>query len=313
MGEQFPPFCGQAHGSNDGTPIGGRVRVPEPAPIRWYAMLRRTSFTAIAVGISVVYKFMDHLRFTKPVVTWLDGKMGSGTLIEILFGLVILYLILDKKATSDRLVPQVSTLHQPTFFGRGSTMRSMIDAIRHPRQQPAQEGTAPESQPRPIPVRRRTLNIVAKKAGITWLNEAGNFFYEPEGKGKLKAIVAEFRNEPGEFAVTTWHHVRASIAYHNERGSEVAHVGRAAWLDEIGSVVDLPSHITRKLIVAIQTADGAWIALDGVGGSAKTLSTDIRRTKIILHDNKQFSVSYTLAVHLNQDKLESLVSFARRD
>lgn len=273
--------------------------------------LQRVRFTAMVLGISVIYKLMENSRFMSPIISPLNETIGSGTLIEVLLGVLIIYLLLEKNAARDKTTTQGSIGRQAQRLPDSSMMVSFIDAIwRNPH---SEGGIRPESQPRPIPVRRRTLNIVAKKARIAWLTETGNFFYEPEEIGKLKAIIAEFRNEPGEFSVINWHHVRASIAYHDERGSEIADVGRAAWLDEIGSVIDLPSHVTRKLIVAIQTANGAWIAVDGASGNAKALSPDIRRARITLHDNRQFSLSYSLVVHLNQGVLGSLLVSARRD
>jgi hypothetical protein len=162
-----------------------------------------------------------------------------------------------------------------------------------------------ETQVTPTPTRRRNLNVVGKKARIAWLNEAGNSLFEPEADGKYKAVIAEFRNEPGGFSIITWRNVRASIAYYDEKGSEVADVGRAMWLEEsLNGRVDLASHVTRMLVVAI-FAD-KWLTFDK--GDARPLPQGIKRAKIILQDDREFSVAFILEIDLNQGTAGSLVS-----
>jgi len=87
--------------------------------------------------------------------------------------------------------------------------------------------------------------------------------YEPEKRenSSSEGVIAEFRNELGEFSVNTWHGVMASILYYNEQGEERADIGRATWLEESSYLVDLESHKTWKLVVAVRTKD-AWIGFD---------------------------------------------------
>jgi hypothetical protein len=159
-----------------------------------------------------------------------------------------------------------------------------------------------EAQITPTPPRRRNLNVVGKKARIAWLDAAGNSFFEPEGDGKHKAVIAEFRNEPGDFSIITWKHVRASIAYYDGNNSEVADVGRAEWLD--GETVDFASHVTRKLVVAI-FAD-KWLTFDS--GEAKPVPVEAKRAKIILLDDREFSLPFMLEFDLNAPSVGSLTS-----
>lgn len=164
--------------------------------------------------------------------------------------------------------------------------------------------SAKEDQTMVVPITRRKLNVVGKKGRIAWLDEAGNAFFEPEADGKLKAVIAEFRNEPGEFSVMTWHHVRASIAFYDEQGAEIADVGRAAWLDGHGSTVDFASHVTRKLIVAV--LDDRWLSFDG--DDAKPVPPNAKRAKIVLQDDRKFCLPFMLDFDLSACAVGSLIS-----
>jgi hypothetical protein len=162
-----------------------------------------------------------------------------------------------------------------------------------------------EAQITPTPPRRRNLNVVGKKARIAWLNEAGNSFFEPEGVGEHKAVVAEFRNEPADFSIFTWRHVRASIAYYDANNSEVADVGRAIWLDgHLNGTIDFASHVTRKLVVAI-LAD-KWLTFDS--GEAKPVPAEAKRAKIILLDDREFSLPFMIEFDLSAPSVGSLTS-----
>src|SRR5581483_3118651 len=97
----------------------------------------------------------------------------------------------------------------------------------------------------------------------------------------------EFRNELGEFSVVTWREVATSIVYYDEHGTEVADVGRATWLEEVSPQIDLESHRTYKLVVGVPAKD-AWICFDSATGTVP-LPENIKRAKIILHDNKEFT------------------------
>ncbi len=158
--------------------------------------------------------------------------------------------------------------------------------------------------PTTLPVRKRKLDVVGKKGRIAWLNEAGNSFFEPEGGGEHKAVLAEFRNEPGDFSIITWQHVRASIVYYDANNSEVADVGRAVWLDGYNEAVDFASHVTRKLVVAI-FAD-KWLTFDD--GEAKPVPVEAKRAKIILLDDREFSLPFMLEFDLNAPSVGSLTS-----
>jgi hypothetical protein len=164
--------------------------------------------------------------------------------------------------------------------------------------------SAKKEQPTVAPIKRRKLNVIGKKGRITWLDEAGNAFFEPEANGKHKAVIAEFRNEPGEFSVITWRHVRASIAFYDEEGAEIADVGRAAWLDAYGSTVDFASHVTRKLIVAV-LAD-KWLSFDG--DEPKPVPPDAKRAKIVLQDDREFCLPFKLDFDLSAGAVGSLIS-----
>jgi len=155
----------------------------------------------------------------------------------------------------------------------------------------------------------RTLRVNGKKGRFTWLNDVGNIFYEPEEKNdsSVRGVIAEFRNEPGDFSVTTWYGVVASIAYYDEKDLEVADVGRAGWLEEVSSTVALHSHVTRKLLVALRAKD-CWVAFDG--DETRVLPGNIKRARIILHDTGKFSLPWTMDVDLNLGVAGPLTSLA---
>lgn len=76
-------------------------------------------------------------------------------------------------------------------------------------------------------------------------------------------------------------------------------------MDELNPIVDLASHVTRKLIVAVRATDG-WIAFDG--NETLRLSENIRRGKIILHDDKEFSLSFVAEFDLKLGAVGALTS-----
>jgi hypothetical protein len=147
---------------------------------------------------------------------------------------------------------------------------------------------------------------VGKRGRITWLNDEGCGLYEPEQNGKHKAVIAEFRNEPGEFSIINWHHVRASIAYYDEHGSEVADVGRATWLEPAGLKIDMPSHVTCKLVIAV-LAD-KWLSFDG--NNALPIPMNTKRARIILQDDRELSLSFNLDVDLHLGEVGPLTLLA---
>ena len=132
----------------------------------------------------------------------------------------------------------------------------------------------------------------------------GDAVYEPEADGKWKAVVAEFRNEPGEFALVTWYEVRASITYYDEHGTERAHVGGASWLEAVKPTIDLPRLVVRKFLVVVQGSD-AWVSFDTDG--VVVIPEDVRRAKITLHDPREFTASYTLDFDLTSGTVGTLV------
>jgi hypothetical protein len=261
--------------------------------------LDKKLFTGILVSLSVAYKLTENMAFMKPVVTWLNGKIGGDTLIELLLGALVVYLLLSQ---GEKEVTVTEPAGQSLSQNPVQTLSPTIDASQHHHYHNEPQKEEPP-QP-PTPVRRRKLNVVGKKGRIAWLNDVGGGLYEPEDNGSFKTVIAEFRNEPGEFSIITWHHVRASIVFYDGQGVEVADVGRATWLDGYGPTVDLASLVTRKLIVAILTEK--WLSFDG--GDTKPLSTDIRKAKIVLQDDREFSVPFLLEVDLNLGVVGSLTS-----
>jgi hypothetical protein len=241
--------------------------------------------------IAVVYKIAENMAFMKPIVTRLDKRIGSDTFIELLLTGLVVYLFVDRHEPQPPTSSPVQTV--------SPTISPIFDASQH-----HHYAEPPKKEPPPPPTlpRRRALSIVGKKGRIAWLNEVGGVLYEPEANGKFKAVIVEFRNEPGEFSVITWHEVRASIVYYNEHGSEVADVGKAPWLEASGWKIDMPSQVTLKLIVAV-LAD-KWIAFDG--NDALPIPVNTKRARIILLDDREFSLSFNLDVDLNDGAVGSL-------
>lgn len=264
----------------------------------------KSLFTGAVVAVSVIYKFTEHMAYMKPIVTWLNGKIGGDTLIELLLAALVVYLLVsqgEKEATLTE--PSQAHPHSQSQVQTVSpTISPIIDASQHHHHYTEPAPKPIEAPPTPSP--KRTLNIVGKKARIAWLTDAGSGLYEPVDNGRFKAIVVEFRNEPAKFSIITWHHVRASIAYYNKHGAEVADVGRALWLDSGSTITDMPSNITRTVIVAI-LADN-WLAFDGV--DTRPLSEDIRRAKIILQDDRHFSTAFDVVVDLSLGAVGTTIS-----
>lgn len=228
---------------------------------------------------SALYKVAQGMQFMSPVVTWLNKRMGSDSVVELLLFGIIVYLFLEGDTTSK----------EPTQVT--ASVPALVPAVK-------------ETTPPPIPVRRKTPNVLAKRGRITWLDNVNDVLWEPEIKGKWKAVIAEFRNEPGEFSLFAWHDVHASITYFDGQGSEIAHVGRALWLEVLGTKLEFPNQVTRKLVVAVQGADSI-VGFDDDG--AVPLSADIRRAKIILHDPREFSFSYLLDFDFDAGTVGSFV------
>lgn len=158
----------------------------------------------------------------------------------------------------------------------------------------------PPTMAAPVPPRKRALHVSLTKARIVWLSEGGAdgvYFFEPEEKqsDSSKALVADFRIEPQDFSILTWHNVRASILYFNEHDSEVAQVGRAHWLEERRPTIKLEQYKVRRLMIAIQAKD-AWIGLDDC--EAKVLDVTAKRVKIVLHDDGELSCNFSLPIDL---------------
>jgi hypothetical protein len=264
----------------------------------------KSLFTGAVVAVSVIYKFTEHMAYMKPIVTWLNGKIGGDTLIEILLGALVIYLLVSQGEKEAPLTEpsQAQPPSQSPVQTVNPTISPIIDASQHHHHyaEPALNAT----QVLTAPPRRRILNIVGKKARIAWLDDAGNGLYEPEDNGKFKAVVAEFRNEPAEFSIITWRHVRASIAFYNEHGAEIGDVGRALWLDANSTIVDMPSNITRTIIVAILV--DKWFAFDGQ--DTRPLSQDIRRAKIVLQDDREFSTAFDVIVDLSLGAVGTTIS-----
>lgn len=264
----------------------------------------KSLLTGAVVAASVIYKFTEHMAYMKPIVNWLNGKIGGDTLIEILLGALVIYLLVsqgEKEALSSEPL-QAQPPSQGPVQTVNPTISPIIDASQHHHHY-AEPAPKVERAP-PIPPRRRSLNIVGKKARIAWLTDTGDALYEPEDNGNFKAVVAEFRNEPAEFSIITWRHVRASIVYYNEHGTEVADVGRASWLEANGPTMDMPSNITRTIIVAI-LAD-KWLAFDGA--DTRPLPQDIRRAKIVLQDDRAFSAAFEVVVDFSLGAVGTTVS-----
>jgi len=248
--------------------------------------------TAIVVGVSVNYRFIEHMDYMNPIVTWLNKRIGSDTLIETLLAALLIFVVLSDGENE-------ATVTEPA--------QPPLTQHHHHYMEPAEKEPSP---PKTAP-RRRIPNIAHQKGRVTRISEMGNTFYEANKDGNVKAVIAELRNEPGEFSLITWHHVRASIAYYNEQGDEVADVGRASWLDSSNSVLDFPSQVTRKLIVAIKPKD--WIAVppdtsvafDG-DDALVSLPENIRRARIILQDDREFSLPFTIDVNLSAGTADSL-------
>ncbi len=264
----------------------------------------RSLFTGAVVAVSVIYKFTEHMAYMKPIVTWLNGKIGGDTLIEILLGALVIYLLVSQGEREAPLTEpsQAQPPSQSPVQTVSPTISPKIDASQHHHYYSEPAPKAIQAPPALSP--RRTPNIVGKKARIAWLTDTGNGLYEPENNGAVKAVVAEFRNEPGEHSIITWHHVRASIAYYDEHGAELADVGRASWLEANSPITDMPSNITRTVIVAIR-AD-KWLVFDGA--DTRPLSQDIRRAKIVLQDDRQFSTAFDVVVDLNLGAVGTTIS-----
>jgi len=162
--------------------------------------------------------------------------------------------------------------------------------------------------PKPsVQAQKRIPRIVGKTARMTRVNDIGTVFSEPdEGVGEHKAVIAEFRNEPDGASPFTWHHVRASIAYFDENQVEVSDVGSALWLERPTSIVDLKSQITLKLLVAIY-AD-TWVTFDGSNFSPNAIKPGVKRARIILQDDRSFSLPFILEVDLAASTVGSLTS-----
>lgn len=264
----------------------------------------KSLFAGAVVAVSVIYKFTEHMAYMKPIIAWLNGKIGGDTLIEILLAALVIYLLVaqTEKETPPAETSQTQPRGQSLVQTVNPTINPVIDASQHHHHYA--EPVPKAIQAPPSPPRRRTLNIVGKRARIARLSDAGNALYEPEENGKFKAVVAEFRNEPAEHSIITWHHVRASIAFYNEHGAEIADVGMASWLETDSPIVDMPSNITRTIIVAV-LAD-KWLAFDGA--DAKPLPQDIRRAKIVLQDDRQFSIAFDVVVDLSLGAVGTTIS-----
>jgi hypothetical protein len=267
-------------------------------------------FTGIVVAVSVVYKFTEHMEYMKPVVTWLDNRIGGDTLIELLLGSLVIYLLLshtEKEATAMEPAPAVQPIQANPNQSPVQTVSPIIDASQHHHHYPTPE-PAKKEQPvlSPTP-RKRTLNIVGKKGRIVWL-EGMDVLYErePKGHNSSRAVIVEFRNEPGEFSVNTWRGVVSSIIYYDEQGAEAAEIGRATWLERVSTSVNLESLRTYKLLIAVQ-ATSAWIGFDGASGTVR-LPEGIKRAKIVLHDDREFTRSWTLDFDLSIPAVGSLTS-----
>jgi hypothetical protein len=169
--------------------------------------------------------------------------------------------------------------------------------------------------PQPVlpPKPKRKPNILPKKGEIIWADSSvsGNALYRSEKTSSLsvKAIIAEFRNEPlGESSVPDWYDVQASIFYMDERGTEVAHVGMGSWLDHDNFKIVLPKFQSRELVVAIYAGD-SWVAFDG--NEVRKLSEEIRKAKIILHGSgtgRDIALPYSLEMDLRIAAVGSLIS-----
>jgi hypothetical protein len=259
--------------------------------------------TGIVAAISFVYMFTKNMQFMKPVVTWLDKRIGGDTLIELLLGSLVLYLLLThgEKEAAGPAEPQTQLPSQSPVQTVSSIISPIIDVSQHHHYP---EGNRKEPLSPPTPIRRRKPSIVGKKARIAWLSNRGDSYCEPLDNGEFKAVIAEFRNEPGEFSLITWYHVRASIVYFDEYGDEVADVGSAEWLEPSSLILDMPSHVTCKLIVAM--LGDCWLVFNGQGSTI--IPDDVKRAKIILHDDREFFLSFFLDVDLSSGAVGSLVS-----
>ena len=261
---------------------------------------RNRWFTGIVVGVSIAYKLVEHIEFMRPAVTWLDKKIGGDTLIELLLTALVFYLLFShgEKEDTDTEPAQPLAISNPVV---SPTISPIIDASQHHHYP---EPAKMESLPQPTPPRMRTLSIVGKRGRMAGLSvKVGNCFYEPEDNGKFKAVVAEFRNEPGEFSIMTWCNVRASIAFFDENGVEVADVGKALWMGGM-YVLDMESHVTCKLIVAI-LAD-AWLSFNG--DDTAVLPANTKRAKIVLQDDRYYTLPFVLDFDLNQETVGKLSS-----
>jgi hypothetical protein len=260
-------------------------------------------FTGFVAVISVTYKLAEHMEFMRPVVTWLDKRFGGDTLIELLLSALVVYLLVthgEREETASESAkaqpPAPSPIQSPV---QTVSPEIKVDASQHHHYgEPVKKAPALKQ----IPVRRKP-SIVGKKSRIARLNTFGDgvVFVESEDKGKFVAVVAEFRNEPGGFSIINWHHVRASIIYYDEHGTEVADVGRAVWMEGL-TYVDMESHVTFKLIVAI-FAD-KWLSFNGE--KASPLPLDTKRAKITLQDDREFYLPFVLDFDLNLGTVGSL-------
>jgi hypothetical protein len=138
-------------------------------------------FTGIVAVVSVVYKVTEKMEYMRPIVSWLDKRIGGDTLIEILLGALVLYLLVshgEKDDSTSQPIPQASLTQSPVQTV-SPTISPIIDASQHHHYA---EPTKKETPPAPSPVRRRTPNIVAKRMNIVRLSDVGNILSEPRMK-----------------------------------------------------------------------------------------------------------------------------------
>jgi hypothetical protein len=59
------------------------------------SLTRKKTLGLTALAISVVYKIGEHVEMTKPLLEWLNKRMGTETIIELLLSGLLVYFILS--------------------------------------------------------------------------------------------------------------------------------------------------------------------------------------------------------------------------